>query len=578
MRRLILLAALVAPALLLPAGPAAAAPAPPAPSTSDTARTFGVQPATGNTPDRRPRYAYSATPGATLTDRIAVRNYGSQPLTLQVYASDAFNTPDGGFDLLAAGKRSVDVGAWVVPAARQITIPGGRTVIVPFRLAIPANATPGDHVGGVVASLRTIRTTAGGKKVAFEDRVGVRVYLRVAGALRGQLTVEGLTARYDGPWNPVGHGKVKVTYTIHNTGNLRLSGHQTIRVAGWFGQSTLATGLPEVPELLPGSSLRVSTVVSHVYPAVRLKVTAQVDPRPGQGDIDPQLVPASASARLVTIPWTLGLSIAAIALAGGLATVFRRRPDRPRSDSARARKLTTAGAGTAALLVLLPSLLVAGSARPAGAAAGGTLGFTPAAGSATSAITVTTSARCPSGTNILARIYGAGFPKDGQVAVANTPISALSAGTTGYQVPLAMSVRDLLNLQPTPRAPAGSYRIVLTCRLAFKPASLGDFTGTLRFGGSGGSYTAPAPAKGAAAGPGGPGRSDPGVPPGGGQVEPPLRPPPNGTTAVSPAASVSSRSFGDSGTDFVTLGLLLVALVAAFFGGTTYLRRRRERA
>jgi hypothetical protein len=578
-----------APGYVLPGGHASAAPTTATPTTAapDPTRTFGVQTATGNAPDRRGRYTYSATPGASLTDRIAIRNYGNQPLTLRVYASDAFNTPDGGFDLLAAGRRSVDTGAWVKPGVSQVTVPAKGMAIVPFRLAIPANATPGDHVGGIVASLRTVRTTAGGKKVAFEDRVGARVYLRVSGQLRGELRVEDVRARYDGPLNPFGHGRVRVTYTIHNTGNLRLSGHQTIRVAGWFGQAALATGLPEVPELLPGSTLKVDTVVPHVFPAVHLKVTAEVDPRPGPGDVDPRLTPAIATASLLSFPWSLALTIAGIALAGALATVFRRRPRGPRPEQSTVdspkphpgteKARPRAGlARRAALLLAVPLALPFLAAAPASAAPAGKLAFTPAKGDAGSAITLTTSARCPSGTNILVRIYGAGFPRDGQVAVANTPISALSAGVTGYQVPFAMSVRDLLNLQPSPRAAGGAYKVVLTCRLAFKPASLGDFTGTLTFGAAG-RFTAPAPPKGAATGPGGVpagGKADPGVAPGGGRSAGPT-PNPGQQSVASNAADVHSRTFGDSGTDFVTLGLLLVALVAAFFGGTAFLRKRR---
>src|SRR5262249_23454429 len=225
-----------------------------------------VQPAGPAKPDARPRFSYSVTPGATLVDHLAVRNYSPGPLRLQVYASDAFNTPDGGFDLLTAGKRSIGVGAWVVSDVAQVVVPGRGTTIVPFQLAVPANATPGDHVGGIVASLRTIRTAGNGKKVAIEDRVGARVYLRVAGQLHGALGVEGLRADYDGTVNPFGRGQVTVSYQIHNVGNLRLSGHQTVRVTGWFGQAALATGLPEVPELLPGGSMRVSVVVPKVFP------------------------------------------------------------------------------------------------------------------------------------------------------------------------------------------------------------------------------------------------------------------------------------------------------------------------
>jgi hypothetical protein len=287
-----------------------------------------VQPAGKDKPDARSWFTYSATPGATLADHLAVHNYGTAPLTLRVYAADAFNTADGGLDVLPSGRRSTAVGAWLSTGAPQLTIPAKGMVIVPFRLAIPANATPGDHVGGLVAAVRTTKDGGQGKKVVVEDRVGVRVYLRVAGQLHGELKVEEFHAGYTGTLNPLGHGSVAVNYVIHNVGNLRLSGHQTIRVAGWFGQATLASGLPEVPELLPGSSLRVSTVVPDVFPAVRLAVTGEVDPRPQPGDSDPLLQPAVHATSLLTIPWTLGALLVALVGAAGLVR-RRRRPARP---------------------------------------------------------------------------------------------------------------------------------------------------------------------------------------------------------------------------------------------------------
>ncbi|HEY0804273.1 MAG TPA: hypothetical protein VGD84_04385, partial [Pseudonocardiaceae bacterium] len=70
--------------------------------TSPTTATFGVQPATGDKPDARARLTYSATPGAQISDHVAIQNFGTAPLQLHVYANDAFNTADGGFDIQAA--------------------------------------------------------------------------------------------------------------------------------------------------------------------------------------------------------------------------------------------------------------------------------------------------------------------------------------------------------------------------------------------------------------------------------------------------------------------------------------------
>src|SRR5262249_54868945 len=110
--------------------------APPAPQPG--LQTFGVQPAGPAGPDARPWFSYSATPGAALSDHIAVRNYGQQPLRLKVYAADGFNSSDGGFDVGVATRKRIDVGAWVRLDTGSVTVPAGHLVTVPFRLTIPA--------------------------------------------------------------------------------------------------------------------------------------------------------------------------------------------------------------------------------------------------------------------------------------------------------------------------------------------------------------------------------------------------------------------------------------------------------
>src|SRR5262249_8376221 len=173
---------------LAPGVPAVAAPpSPPSPQPSQSApaagsasgsqrATFGIRPSGANGPDNRPVFTYGATPGAAVTGPTQVSNASEGPLPLRVYASDAFNPRAGGFDLLAAGKKPVDVGAWVKVDQENVTVPGRGRSIVPFTLTIPANATPGDHAGGIVASLTTLQTNAKGDKVSVDQRVGARIY------------------------------------------------------------------------------------------------------------------------------------------------------------------------------------------------------------------------------------------------------------------------------------------------------------------------------------------------------------------------------------------------------------------
>ena len=117
--------------------------------------TWASAPADTSLGKGRSHYAYTLAPGTTLTDAMAVVNRSSTPITLSVYASDAFTTSNGNLDLLPANRKPTDVGAWTTVKTRQLTLAPQQSAIVPFTVTVPANATPGDHTGGVVTSLVT---------------------------------------------------------------------------------------------------------------------------------------------------------------------------------------------------------------------------------------------------------------------------------------------------------------------------------------------------------------------------------------------------------------------------------------
>jgi hypothetical protein len=316
----------------------AAASAPQAGSTSRV--TFGIEPATAHHADTRPHFDYGVTPGASLSDHVAVLNYSAKPLSLQVYATDAINTSNGGFGLLTAGTKPVGAGAWVTVPKRFATVrvpaqtakaPG--EVIVPFTLKVPDNATPGDHVGGLLASLRTVGKNTSGQTVVLNQRVGTRLFIRVAGTLAPKLTLTDLRATYHGTLNPVGRGNVTVTYQVNNTGNVELALSQGVTISGLLG-ATSHVGVASVPLLLPGQSLHETAHVSGVWPQllVRAKVTAQ--PLAAAGDSDPRLVSVTASTRIWALPWPLIVLILILLVAARLAQLARRRRNQRPADSA----------------------------------------------------------------------------------------------------------------------------------------------------------------------------------------------------------------------------------------------------
>jgi hypothetical protein len=325
MRRAIAGTALLGILLGLVSGtPATAAPG----DTSGAGRaTFGVRPTGKNGPDDRPTFAYAATPGGVFQDQVEISNAGTRPLTLKVYASDAFTPRTGGFDLLAAGATSADAGTWVSLSRPSVTVPARSRVIVPFTLKVPAGATPGDHSAGIVATLTSIGNDAKGNKVAIDQRVGARIYLRISGALEPRLTVEGLTATYHPKSNPFSAGTTTLTYRVRNTGNVRLGAHQKVTVSTLWGADRTADGVADVPEILPGDAVDMTAEVRGAFPAVWLTGSVTADPLAQAGDEKLPLYTVNRDHGFWAVSWTLLAIVGGLLLIAGtwLGTRYRRR-------------------------------------------------------------------------------------------------------------------------------------------------------------------------------------------------------------------------------------------------------------
>ncbi|WP_407940203.1 WxL protein peptidoglycan domain-containing protein [Nakamurella leprariae] len=312
--------------------------------------TWGVRPSTPEGPDGRDTFRYTLDPGASVEDYVGVSNFTDQPLELAVYASDAFTTGEGGFDLLAAADEPVDAGSWVDFGQETVTVPPRSRLEVPFRLTVPDNATPGDHTGGVVASLTSTTTAADGSQVAVDRRVGARIYLWVTGDALPSATVTDVQLVHHGTLNPFGSGDATVSWTVRNTGNIRLAGTPTVEVAGPFGLGRRTVDAEPVTELLPGNSLTMTTEVDAVWPWGWLTGTVRFAPQSIGLDGAPPPAEAVGEDTTAAVPWTQLLLLALLVLAGWLWRRSGIRRGRVRIEELAAARAEGAEAGREAAL------------------------------------------------------------------------------------------------------------------------------------------------------------------------------------------------------------------------------------
>jgi hypothetical protein len=300
--------------------------------------SFGVEPASAQGPDGRPYFDISANPGATVSDHVVAVNYSAKPLKLQLYSTDALESTGGGLALALPTAKPLQVGAWtVLPAGSEtVVVPpessaGPGQVVVPLAIHIPWTASPGDHAGGVVVSLRTVGTDAGSHRIIFDQRVGTRIFIRVTGLLHPAVSIGHLAAHYEASANPVSPGRVRISYTVTNTGNADMGVRQSVQLSRWFGASETVRPAP-LTLLLAGGSVTETAVINSVWPAGRGAVTVKL-----QSIAVPGIpLPASVSAQSTTPVWlTTWWYVALVVVVVAFAGLVARRHHRKRRDVAR---------------------------------------------------------------------------------------------------------------------------------------------------------------------------------------------------------------------------------------------------
>ena len=234
------------------------------------------------------------------------------------------------------------------------------------------------------------------------------------------------------------------------------------------------------------------------------------------------------------------------------------------------------------LVVALPAGAATAAAAPPQPPTIGGLTIDPTTGVATASITVTTSAPCPQGTNLLGKIYGHGFPADGQNTVPNSRTSIYDkAPSGGYRVPFQDTIEDFLKLQPGNPTLQGTYTVAIQCRNAFG-APFSQFVGTLAFA-SPTSFTAqppktypapPAPTVTAAGGAGAAGQV-----PGGAGAQPQASGFPGAPNAAPGAPTTSvDNSFSVGSVAGIPLPLIVLLLVLGVAGASWWNHRRADGA
>ncbi|GAB3607387.1 hypothetical protein GCM10027413_27960 [Conyzicola nivalis] len=327
-RRLARGSVFITAALILAAGLNLGAPA--VAASADGTDGISGTPASETGPDGRSRFSYEAAPGQQLTDNYSVSNTGTTSQTMRVFATDAFNTEDGAYGLLETDAEAIDAGAWVTfeNGAKFVDVPlaPGESKLVTFTLAVPADASPGDHAAGIVTSV-----TSPQGQILVDRRVATRLYVRVPGELQAALTVGSISSSYESTINPL-DGTTTVTFTVRNSGNIALGGNMIVGVKTYFGISAAPIVREELAEMLPRSTRVVTMSVPGVAQLGYLNSYVSLVPTLAENVTSPgPLAVVDRDTVAIAIPWWLVILL----VVGGAVYLFlriRRRIDGKRAE------------------------------------------------------------------------------------------------------------------------------------------------------------------------------------------------------------------------------------------------------
>ena len=248
--------------------------------------------------------------GQAALGTIDVELKGERGRRFRVVVQDIRQLPDGSQAYAPPSRSPFSASSWIAVVPARFAGSPTRTQPVQYRVRVPANAEPGDHL----ASLTVQRLPAGGGSTAAPvEAISVRLTIRVPGRADPAARIVDL----DVPGVADG-GPVDVGATVRNTGNVTLDFDRADRgrVAILDGDDAETT-LPFAGVLFPGQTRRFELAWESPPLFGDFEAVASVDA--GR-------LPAHESAGFWVIPWReIGALVLVVLAALTVALGLRRR-------------------------------------------------------------------------------------------------------------------------------------------------------------------------------------------------------------------------------------------------------------
>jgi hypothetical protein len=188
---------------------------------------FSLRPVTynPNNPTTASYFIFNPQLGATVQSQVRVTNTGTVRGSVALYPVDATTGQSSGVVYLSHQDPRKDTGAWMTIGTSQLTLNPSQSQVVSFSVAVPKDASPGQHVGGIVAENLAIQqgTSGGGVQINIQHLSVIAVQLNLPGAQIEKLEAQRIKAGGE-------HSYQVLAVSLRNTGTQMLKPNGTLQV------------------------------------------------------------------------------------------------------------------------------------------------------------------------------------------------------------------------------------------------------------------------------------------------------------------------------------------------------------
>ncbi len=240
-------------------------------------------------------------PGESETLTIALGNAGTGEAPARTYAADVFTLVNGGFGIESEDAPRTGTTTWLDYQAKSLDIPPGRMLEREFTVSVPKDASPGQHIAGIV--IQTAEPVAIGDSEMLRQNIvkAIAVFITVPGKLKPKLAI-GAASIKQGP------GSNSLIVEVENAGNVLLKPAGTLTMTTADGDALLS------------SPIEMGSVYAGMSTIIELPIPTLLDPGDYLVDLDLKDAETGAKAE--------GADLPAIALDPALAATPEVKPIR----------------------------------------------------------------------------------------------------------------------------------------------------------------------------------------------------------------------------------------------------------